>query len=51
MLFMPKNVLTVRMSFTGFCTGDEPKFPWQNLISQKMVWYKQSSEFQGLFKT
>ena len=42
---MPKNVLTVPVSFTGFCTGDEPKFPWQNnLISQKMVWHKQSSK-------
>ena len=48
---MPKNVFTLAVSFKGFCTEDEPKFPWRdNLISQTMVCHKQASEFQGLFK-
>ena len=40
------------MSFTGSYNEDEPNFPPQNnLILQKMVWHRQGSEFQRLFKT
>ena len=39
------------MSYTGSYNEDEPNFPPQNnLILQKMVWHRQGSEFQGLFK-
>ena len=40
------------MSFTGSYNEDEPNFPPQNnLILEKMVWHRQGSEFQRLFKT
>ena len=52
---MHKNVVTtirLPVSFTGSYTKDEPNFPPRdNQISQKIVWSRQSIEFQGLLKT
>ena len=49
---MHKNVFTLPVSFTGSYTEEEPNFPLgNNPVSQKVVWRKQKSEFQNLFKT
>ena len=48
---MPKNVFMLSVSFTGSYIEDEPNFPPRNnLISQKIVWRKQGTEFQGTFQ-
>ena len=49
---MHNHVFTLPVSFTGSYTEEEPNFPQRNNpISQKVVWRKQGSEFQNLFKT
>ena len=43
-IFYAQKCLTLPVSFTGSNTDDEPNFPRQNnLISQKILWRKQSS--------
>ena len=44
--FYAQKCLTLPVSVTGSNTDDEPNFPRQsNLVSQKILWRKQSSYF------
>ena len=49
---MQKDVFMLPVSFTGSKTEDKPTLHRQNnlILQKKVVWCRQSCEFQGLFK-